>query len=148
VEIMERFIHQDLYARYLGVEVCRWSEGYAKAKLELNSNHLNSVNTVHGGVIFSLADSAFSVASNSHGTVALYWDFFRVPCIARAPGSKRLLAETSSPRIGAQLAELVPGVIGLGESIHYMYGILGSSDHPGVRRLILTETEPQTETEH
>jgi acyl-CoA thioesterase len=71
VEVMEKFIHQDMYARYLGVEVCRWSEGYAKAKLELSSNHLNSVNTVHGGVIFSLADSAFSVASNSYGTVAV-----------------------------------------------------------------------------
>ncbi|UCF95836.1 MAG: hotdog fold thioesterase [Spirochaetaceae bacterium] len=68
---MERFIDQDLYARYLGVEICQWGEGYATAKLELNKNHLNSVNTVHGGVIFSLADSAFSVASNSRGTVAV-----------------------------------------------------------------------------
>jgi acyl-CoA thioesterase len=71
VEVMQRFIDQDRFARYLGVEICRWSEGYAKAKLELNDNHLNSVNTVHGGVLFSLADSAFSVASNSHGTVAV-----------------------------------------------------------------------------
>jgi acyl-CoA thioesterase len=71
VDVMERFIDQDRYARYLGVEICEWSEGYAKAKLELDRNHLNSVNTVHGGVLFSLADSAFSVASNSHGTVAV-----------------------------------------------------------------------------
>jgi acyl-CoA thioesterase len=71
VDVMERFIDQDRYAQYLGVEICEWSEGYAKAKLELDRNHLNSVNTVHGGVLFSLADSAFSVASNSHGTVAV-----------------------------------------------------------------------------
>jgi acyl-CoA thioesterase len=68
---MERFIDQDLYAHYLGVEILQWNEGYAKARLELNNNHLNSVHTVHGGVLFSLADSAFSVASNSHGTVAV-----------------------------------------------------------------------------
>ena len=71
MEVMENFIDQDRYAQYLGVEICQWGEGTAKAKLELNKNHLNSVNTVHGGVIFSLADSAFSVASNSHGTVAV-----------------------------------------------------------------------------
>jgi len=71
VDVMERFIDQDRYAQYLGVEICEWGEGYAKAKLELDRNHLNSVNTVHGGVLFSLADSAFSVASNSHGTVAV-----------------------------------------------------------------------------
>lgn len=71
MELMERFIDQDRHARYLGVEICHWSEGYAKAKLELKEHHLNSVNTVHGGVLFSLADSVFSVASNSHGTVAV-----------------------------------------------------------------------------
>jgi acyl-CoA thioesterase len=71
VEVMEKFVRQDMYARFLGVEIQRWGEGYALAKLKLNENHLNSVNTVHGGAIFSLADSAFSVASNSHGSVAV-----------------------------------------------------------------------------
>lgn len=71
MEAMKRFVAQDRYARYLGAEILEWSEGYAKAKLELNENHLNSVNTAHGGVLFSLADSAFSVASNSHGNVAV-----------------------------------------------------------------------------
>ena len=71
MDIMEGFIDQDRYAHYLGVEICQWGEGTARAKLELNKNHLNSVNTIHGGVVFSLADSAFSVASNSHGTVAV-----------------------------------------------------------------------------
>jgi acyl-CoA thioesterase len=71
VDIMESFIDQDRYAHYLGVEICQWGEGTARAKLVLKEHHLNSVNTVHGGVVFSLADSAFSVASNSHGTVAV-----------------------------------------------------------------------------
>ena len=71
MDIMESFIDQDRYAHYLGVEICQWGEETARAKLVLKEHHLNSVNTVHGGVIFSLADSAFSVASNSHGTVAV-----------------------------------------------------------------------------
>ncbi len=31
---------------------------------------MNSHKTVHGGAIFTLADLAFAVASNSHGTIA------------------------------------------------------------------------------
>ena len=35
MDVMERFIDQDRYARFLGVEICEWGEGHAKAKLEL-----------------------------------------------------------------------------------------------------------------
>jgi acyl-CoA thioesterase len=33
--------------------------------------HFNGAGTVHGGAIFTLADFAFAVASNSHGTLAM-----------------------------------------------------------------------------
>jgi acyl-CoA thioesterase len=108
VKAMERFIDQDLYARYLGVEICQWGEGTAKAKLELNKNHLNSVNTVHGGVLFSLADSAFSVASNSHGTVAVAIQV----CISyfKAVSSGTLYAEarevSRNPKLATYLIEV------------------------------------------
>jgi acyl-CoA thioesterase len=68
---MERFIERDLFARHLGIEVLEHGPGYAKARLQINRNHLNSVETVHGGAVFSLADAAFSVASNSHGVVSV-----------------------------------------------------------------------------
>jgi acyl-CoA thioesterase len=105
---MERFVAQDRYARYLGVEICEWGEGTARAKLELNKNHLNSVNTVHGGVLFSLADSAFSVASNSHGTVAVAIQV----CISyfKAVSSGTLYAEAKevsrNPKLATYLIEV------------------------------------------
>ena len=49
MEAMQQFLDQDRYARYLGVEIIECREGVAKAKLKLRENHLNSVNTVHGG---------------------------------------------------------------------------------------------------
>jgi acyl-CoA thioesterase len=102
LEAMEGFIDQDRYARYLGVEICHWSEGYAKAKLELNKNHLNSVNTVHGGVIFSLADCAFSVASNSRRMVAVAIQV----CISffKATSSGALYAEAREVSRNSKLA--------------------------------------------
>lgn len=66
-----RFIQKDLFAKHLGIEIIEFSEGMAKAKLEIKEKHLNSVGVVHGGVIFSLADAAFEIASNTHGTVAM-----------------------------------------------------------------------------
>ena len=71
MEIMKRFIERDRFARHIGIEILEHGPGYAKASLVINQNHLNSVDTVHGGVLFSLADAAFSVASNSHGVVSV-----------------------------------------------------------------------------
>jgi acyl-CoA thioesterase len=48
-----------------------YGAGRARARMEIGKHHLNSAGTVHGGAIFSLADAVFSVASNSHGTLAL-----------------------------------------------------------------------------
>ena len=69
--IKEFFQKRDQFAKYVGIELMEASEGKAKVRLKIKEHHLNGVNLVHGGAIFSLADFAFAVASNSHGTLAL-----------------------------------------------------------------------------
>jgi acyl-CoA thioesterase len=71
MEVVRNFFKNDRFADYVGIELLDVSEGRATAKLEIKEHHLNGVNIAHGGVIFSLADLAFAVASNSHRTVAL-----------------------------------------------------------------------------
>ncbi len=61
----------DRYAALTGVEIIEAGKGYCKAKLEIEDKHLNAANVVQGGAIFTLADLAFAVASNSHGQLAL-----------------------------------------------------------------------------
>ena len=39
--------------------------------MKIEPYHFNGARTVHGGAIFTLADFAFAVASNSHGTLAM-----------------------------------------------------------------------------
>ena len=70
---LHEFIAKDSYAKYLGIEFVEFSEdtGTATAKLLIEDCHTNSLGTVHGGVIFSLADSVFAVASNSHDGLAM-----------------------------------------------------------------------------
>ena len=71
MEPLKRFVQQDHFARHIGVEILEYGGGKARAKMVLGKHHMNSAGTVHGGAIFSLADAVFSVASNSHGTLAV-----------------------------------------------------------------------------
>jgi acyl-CoA thioesterase len=68
---IKRFVNNDRFAKHLGIVMLECSQGRAKARMEIKHHHLNSAGTVHGGAIFALADSVFSAASNSHGTLAM-----------------------------------------------------------------------------
>lgn len=65
------FFRNDRYAALTGVEIMEVKEGYCKAQLKITDKHLNAANVVQGGAIFTLADLAFAVASNSRGQLAL-----------------------------------------------------------------------------
>ncbi|HEY5556742.1 PaaI family thioesterase [Acetobacterium sp.] len=66
-----KFIKNDRFAAYLGIELVEVEDGYAVVKMEITDDHLNGVNTVQGGVIFTLADFAFAAASNAKGLVTV-----------------------------------------------------------------------------
>lgn len=68
---LTKFVKNDRFARHLHIEMLEYGAGRAAARMEVNTHHLNSAGTVHGGAIFSLADAVFSAASNSHGTLAM-----------------------------------------------------------------------------
>ena len=61
---------RDRFARSLGAELVEVGPGRAVLELTVASEHLNFNDTCHGGVVFSLADAAFGLASNTHGAVA------------------------------------------------------------------------------
>ncbi|MGM0381169.1 MAG: PaaI family thioesterase, partial [bacterium] len=60
----------DQFAEHVGVEVLEVGEGEARAKLELGSEHLNSLDTVHGAAIFTLADVTFAAVAHVPGRQA------------------------------------------------------------------------------
>jgi acyl-CoA thioesterase len=70
-DIKEFFSREDLFARHAGIELLDVGPGWAKARMKIEPYHFNGAKTVHGGAIFTLADFAFAVASNSHGTLAM-----------------------------------------------------------------------------
>jgi len=54
----------------LGIAVIAGGPGRAEVTMTVDARHLNFNGGCHGGAIFALADSAFGLASNSHGPVA------------------------------------------------------------------------------
>ncbi len=69
--IKKFFSANDLFARHNGIELLEVSEGRALVKMKILPYHFNGAGTVHGGAIFTLADFAFAVASNSHNRLSM-----------------------------------------------------------------------------
>jgi acyl-CoA thioesterase len=64
------FFTNDAWAKESGIELMECSTGRAKVRMMIEKKHVNGHGTVHGGAIFTLADTAFALASNSHGIPA------------------------------------------------------------------------------
>ncbi|NHM31961.1 hotdog fold thioesterase [Neobacillus terrae] len=60
-------VKNDPYAQSLGIKLIKFEAGFAEASLEVQDHMVNAYGTVHGAVIYALADHAFSVACNAYG---------------------------------------------------------------------------------
>ncbi len=58
-------------SRWFGIELVEVAPGRAVTRLVVERHHTNGHDICHGGVIFSLADSAFAFACNSYNRVAV-----------------------------------------------------------------------------
>lgn len=61
----------DAASRMLGMRVVSVEPGEAVVSMTVRSDMVNGWELCHGGLIAALADSAFAVACNSHGTVTV-----------------------------------------------------------------------------
>lgn len=62
-----KFFEKDRFAHFVGIDLVKVNNGYAETSLDLSQQHMNGLDVVQGGVIFTLADFAFAAASNSNG---------------------------------------------------------------------------------
>ena len=72
--ISHHMLRLDKFSQWLGIEILEVSEGYCKAKMNLREDMINGLGVVHGGVAFSLADSAFAFACNNRNNLSLALD--------------------------------------------------------------------------
>jgi acyl-CoA thioesterase len=65
--IADAMLRNDRASQELGMRAVRVGPGEAVVELTLDQRHMNGHDVCHGGVLFTLADTAFGLACNSHG---------------------------------------------------------------------------------
>lgn len=66
-DIPKKMLSLDAFSQWLGVEIVEAEEGYCKVSMVIRKDMLNCMGKAHGGITFSLADTAFGFAANSMG---------------------------------------------------------------------------------
>jgi acyl-CoA thioesterase len=104
---VKRYISQkDRLIDLLGAEVLEVSPGYAKVALTVEDKHLNAADVCHGGVLFSLSDLAFALASNSHGYLALAMEV-SISFLKAVSVGESVVAEATEENLGKKTATYI-----------------------------------------
>ena len=69
--VVDHMMKNDLFSQWLGVQVLEVREGYSKIKMTLRDEMINGFGVIHGGIAFSLADSAFAFACNNRNNLSM-----------------------------------------------------------------------------
>lgn len=73
-QVVDKMMKDDLFSQWLKIEVLDIKEGYSKIKMTVRTEMINGFGIVHGGVAFSLADSAFAFACNNRNNLSVALD--------------------------------------------------------------------------
>ena len=87
-ERVARLLESDNFVDGLGVELVSVTSEEITVALDVTEEHVNFLGVGHGGMVFSLADCAFSLASNSAGEDAVAIDAHLVLTAASRPGDR------------------------------------------------------------
>lgn len=95
---IEELLGADNYAESLGVELVGVSADSIEIALDVKDAHTNFLGVGHGGMVFSLADCAFSLGSNAAGARAVAIDTHLVLTAAARPGDRLTAIVTEASR--------------------------------------------------
>jgi acyl-CoA thioesterase len=70
-KIIDLMMSRDYFSQWLGIERLEEGPGYCKLKMEIRKEMCNGFGVAHGGITYSVADTALAFASNSHGKEAV-----------------------------------------------------------------------------
>lgn len=113
-DIVEKMMEKDAFSKWLGVELVVIEAGFAKIKMEVRDEMVNGFNIGHGGIAYSLADSALAFASNGHGLIAVSTNT-TITHFKSIKAGDELTAQTHEHNIGEKIA-------------HYQVTVLNQDD--------------------
>lgn len=71
VQIPYNMLSLDPFSTWLGIEILECEIGRCRVAMTVRKDMLNSMGKAHGGISYSLADTAFGFAANTHGKYAV-----------------------------------------------------------------------------
>lgn len=66
-KVVNKMYNNDWFSQWLGIELISVKQGFCVLRMTIRKEMLNGFAIAHGGITYSLADSALAFASNSHG---------------------------------------------------------------------------------
>lgn len=90
--VVDKMMRDDLFSQWLGINIIDIKEGYSKIQMKLREDMINGFGIIHGGIAFSLADSAFAFACNNRNNLSVALDTSITFIKATKPGDV-LIAE-------------------------------------------------------
>lgn len=72
--VVKHMMENDKFSQWLGIEILEIKEGYSKIQMTIREEMMNGFGMVHGGIAFSLGDSAFAFACNNRNNLSVALD--------------------------------------------------------------------------
>ncbi|MDP3665216.1 MAG: hydroxyphenylacetyl-CoA thioesterase PaaI [Sediminibacterium sp.] len=73
-QVVTHMMEHDKFSQWLGITVLEIKEGYSKIQMPIRDEMVNGFGIAHGGIAFSMADSAFAFASNNRNNLSVALD--------------------------------------------------------------------------
>jgi acyl-CoA thioesterase len=74
LDIANSLLSKDPFSLWMGIEVLEADHGYCKVCCTITNEMTNGFGVTHGGIVFSLADTALAFSAATYGKVALAID--------------------------------------------------------------------------
>lgn len=101
-KVVDKMMADDAFSQWLGIEVIDIKPGHAKLAMTVRDEMVNGFNVSHGGIAFSLADSALAFASNSYGRIAVAMEN-NISFMKKVVAGDTITAETNELSIGRRI---------------------------------------------
>jgi len=66
-EIVEKMMNGDAFSQWLGIKVIKIEPGHCELTMTVTAPMVNGFTIAHGGISYSLSDSALAFATNAYG---------------------------------------------------------------------------------
>lgn len=72
--VVDKMLADDAFSRWLGIELVEIAPGRAVVRMHVRAEMVNGFGIAHGGIVFSLADSALAFSTNTGGFISVALD--------------------------------------------------------------------------